>query len=189
MRNYFNKSAILDCDCFVADYTEATDSRKGVEISTSPFTDIPFFHLKKISHGNILYLAVNFEEYPTFIKGIRNCECAFSSISDCRRPWLLMLETKYCAPENTENHAFKAYSQMHETLSKLESEKLLNRQERNVYFVYSVPGHDECIPFGAFTISQNDTLKAFEQQNIQLLGYNTMLIATPEYLFAPKVKV
>lgn len=189
MKDYFNKSEIFDCDCYVADYTEATDSQKGVEISTSPFSDIPFFHLRKATHGNIIYLAVNFEKYPNFIKGIQNCECAFSAISDCRKPWLLLLETKYCAPENTENHAFKAYSQMYDTLSRLESEKLVDKSQRNIYFVYSVPGHDECTPFGAFTINQNDTLKILEEQNIQLLGYNTILIATPEYLFAPKVMV
>ncbi len=189
MKEYFSKSPIFDGDCYVADFTDATESRRGVEISTNPFDDFPQFHLKKAGSGNISYLAVNFEKYPTFIQGIENCECAFSAISDCRRPWLLMLETKYCTADNIEGYTYKAYSQMYSTFSKLTSLNLVKPDERNIYFVYSVPGHSDKAPFGAFTISQNATLEKMESEGIHLLGNNTMLIATPEYLFSPRLRI
>lgn len=162
---------------------------RKVEISATPFQDIKFFHLEKFGRGKIRYLAVNFEQYPAFIKGIENCECCFSAFAECNKTWLLMLETKYCKPENVEGHAFKAYSQMNETLSKMETLHLVDRTQRNVYFAYSVPEHDDLIPFGAFTITQNEILQKLERSGIHLLGNNRLLITTPQYLFEPQIHV
>ncbi len=64
MEKYFKNSKVLHGDCFVADYTNESNSKRGVVMSDVPFEDIEFFHLKKISNSNITYLAVNFEEYP-----------------------------------------------------------------------------------------------------------------------------
>lgn len=184
MRSYFNRSPIFDCDCFVADYTNMTDSQVGVKISTEPFSDIPYFHLKKRSqHQHLPYLAVNLEDYPQFIENTQNCECVFSAVREEGKKWLLLLETKYCAPDNIEMHAFKAYAQMSATLSKLEKLELAGRSRQRVYFAYSVPGQDEKSPFGSFAISQNETLKSLQEEGIHLLPYNTVVVATPEYLF------
>ncbi len=186
MKDYFKDSAVLDSDCYVADYTKSTGSRKGVVISLEPFPDIDFFHLKKRNKGqSIPYLAVNLEEYSNFIVGTENCECLFSSLKDDGRSWILFLETKYCSPDNIERYAFKAHSQMKETLLKLESMGLVNRAKKRIYFAYSVPGQDERSPFGNFAISQNETLTQLKAEGIQLLPYNTVVIATPEYLFRP----
>lgn len=190
MINYFDRSRIFEGDCYVADYTNCTNSRRGVEISETPFADIPFFHLKKQGRGNLRYLGISFEDYGMFIKGIDNCECCFSSLAECNKPWLMMLETKYCTnPDNIEGYVFKANMQMNETLTKMESLGLTDRKHHNVYFVYAVPGHDDEIPFGAFTLSQNDVLKALDESGIHLIGNNTMLIATASRLLVPPVKV
>lgn len=186
MENYFKNSLVLDSDCYVADYTKSTGSRKGVVISLVPFPDIAYFHLKKRNKGqSIPYIAVNLEEYCDFIAGAENCECLFSSLRDEGRSWILFLETKYCGPDNIERYTFKAHSQMKETLCKLESMGLVDRSKKRIYFAYSVPGHDERSPFGSFTFSQNETLQKLEDENIRLLPYNTVVIATPEYLFQP----
>lgn len=186
MRKLFDRAPVLDCDCFVADYTNQTNSRKGVAISLVPFGDIPYFTLKKLNRSQKMpYLAVNLEEYPAFISGIENCECVFSSMSDGRRPWMLFLETKYCEPQNIENHAVKACSQMICTLEKLEKTGVADRNGRRVFFAYSVPGRDEMVPFGAFTLSQDASLN-LNEQGITVFGYNTVLIATPAHLFVPK---
>lgn len=78
---------------------------------------------------------------------------------------------------------------MKETLDKLVYVGAINQAERRIYFVYSVPEHGDMIPFGAFTRNQNDTLSSYENDGIQLLGNNTMLIATPNYLFELKKRI
>lgn len=189
MRTLFNISPIFNCDCYVADYSELTNNNKKVVISTVPFTDISYFHFhKKRKQDNIPYLAVNLEEYPHLIKGSENCECVFQAISDIPNTWIMLLELKYCKAENTETYGYKAYSQMDRTLSLLEKWGCADRHVNNVYFVYSVPEHPEKEPFGAWTLSQNDTLKGIEASGIHMLGYCRMLIATPRFLFPPKIR-
>ncbi|MDE6310503.1 MAG: hypothetical protein K2L96_01630 [Muribaculaceae bacterium] len=189
MINYFRNSAILNCDCYVADYTNSTGNARGVEISTSPFDDIDYFHLKKkISDQNLPYLAVNLEKYPAFIKGIENCECVFSSLSEAKKTWILMLETKYCEAHNIEDYTIKACSQMEETLCKLEKLNLTSRTQKRVYFAFSIPEHSDKAPFGAFTLSQDYGLK-MKEKGIHVLGYNTVLIATASFLQIPLCKI
>lgn len=60
MLTLFDKSDILDCDCYVADYTESSNNKKKVEISTKPFDDIAYFHFQKRRQSDkIPYIAVN----------------------------------------------------------------------------------------------------------------------------------
>lgn len=189
MERYFSNSQIFDSDCYVADYTNATDSQEGVVISSEPFEDIPFFHLKVRKKKEIKYIAVNLEKYPAFISGIDNCECVFSPLSHYNRPWTLLLETKYCQPDNIEGYTFKAFSQMNETYERLIDKGLVKRDRGNVYFTFSVPGHSDYRPFGAFTLSQNDTLREIQERGIHFLGENTLLVATASHILVPKQKV
>lgn len=189
MEGYFSHSQIFESDCYVADYTNATSSQKGVVISENPFDDIAYFHLHEVREGQIRYLAVNLEQYPAFIDGIDNCECIFSALSEYRKPWLLLLETKYCKPDNIEGHTYKAFTQMFETFGKLVNEGLVENSGRNVYFTFSVPEHTDLRPFGSFTLSQNETLKAIKERGIHLLGENSLLIATASHLLIPKSKI
>lgn len=187
LEDYFTRSKRFTGDCYVADFTNISGNLKGVVISEQPFEDIASFHLKKHSPSNIEYVGVNFEEHPAFISGIENCECMFMAVSPVKKPWILMLELKYCDEDNIENYAYKAYSQMRSTLGKIDKLNIIDSSKFNRYFVYSVPGHDAGIcPFGAFTRTQNETLRSFEDSGIHLLGNNQMLIATPSYLFEPK---
>ena len=190
MKKYFCIQETWDCDCFVADYTNATDNKKGVVISKYPFEDIAYFHLKKINQNqNIRYIIVNLEEYPAFTKGAKNCECVFASVNEVSKPWVLFLETKYCDAKNIEGWTLSAIKQMKTTLSRLEEEGLIDRETHNIYFAYSVPGHDEDAPFGAFSVTQDMVLNMRIKEKITLFRHNTVLIATPQYLFEPKVPI
>lgn len=186
LTKHFQRCTLHEADVYVADYTNRTGSRIGVVISENTFDDIACFHLKKHTGSNIRYVAVNFEEYPAFKSGIKNCECMFASAHDTKKPWLMLLEMKYCEAGNIETYTYKAFSQMKETLAKLVSDGIVERDSHRIYFVYSVPEHTEAIPFGAFTLSQNETLRCYEEENIHLIGNNTMLIATPSHLIEPK---
>lgn len=184
------KPVIFEGDCYVADYTHDSKNEKGVVISETPFDDITYFQLRKVGRGKIVYQAINLENFSAFIKGIDNCECIFNALSECRRPWLMFLETKYVEkPENIDNYPVKAYTQMAETLGKLEEIGLVKPEERRIYFVYSSPPYSSYQPFGEFAISQNDYLKTLEEKGIILLGYNEMLILTPQYLRIPERRI
>lgn len=190
MDKLFDRSQVLDCDCYVADYSEMTQDEKKVVISLEPFSDIAYFHLhKKNKNNRIPYLAVNLEEYPAFRKGIENCECVFKAISHNESSWLMFLELKYCKSDHIESYCFKAYSQMNEILTKLEAHGVSDRSKNNVYFVYSVPDYPEKVPFGAWVVSQNDILKGFEESGIHLIGDCKVLIATPKHLQTPKIHI
>lgn len=204
LKEYFGKAEIMDSDCYVADFTEYTKNspdKRGVEISKVPFNENPkqlpkdlpddfnYFHLKKSPRGNIRYVAVNLEEHDYFTKdGENNCECVFESLAECKKPWLMFLEMKYCAEKNTDKWTNKACKQMKETYEKLEREGLLVPDSRNVYFVYSVP-RNQNEPFGSFESTQSDVLEFIEKNNIHPLGYNTVLIATASHLQPPKKKL
>lgn len=190
LKEYFDKSRTFDCDCYVADFTEQTNNRRGVEISSIPFEDIDYFHLKK-KHQNqsTPYLAINLEEYPAFVKGKENCECVFVSTSQKAKPWSLFLETKYChAPENIEEYQSKTILQMDATLKNLEENGLMNGEDFNIYFAYSVPTQSESEPFYPFSFKM-DFILELQAKGIKFYGYNTVLIATPQYLQIPYKQV
>lgn len=190
MKDYFQHTIELNCDCYVADFTEDSHNERGVEISVVPFEeiseDIPYFHLKKEGHGNLSYLAVNLEENTSFTKGIDNCECVFSSLAECRKPWLMFLEMKYCDPKNTGRYVNKACRQMKETAEKLERENIIRLKDRRVYFVYSVPRNHDGEPFGFSETSQDDVISFMKENSVRFLGYNKVLIATADRLFPPR---
>ncbi len=190
MRELFNNSQPLNGDCFVADYTDMTGSKRGVEISETPFEDITYFHLKKHGRGDISYQAINLEKYPSFIKGIDNCECIFNALSKCRRPWLLFLETKYChKEENIDNYPVDAHKQMAATLKKLVDLGKVDVDSRRIYFVFSVPPFPTKEPFGSFVTTQSEALRLLEEKGVVMLGYNSMLILTTHYLKTPDVRI
>lgn len=193
----------LDSDCYVADFTEYTKNspdKRGVEISRHPFDnpkllpkglpkDFNYFHLKKSPTCNSGYIVVNIEENDFFSKeGEENCECLFESLSDCKKPWLMFLEMKYCDAKNTDNWTNKACKQMKATYEKLEKESLLIPGSRNVYFVYSVPRNSN-EPFGAFKTTQSEVLAFINDKDIHTLGYNTLLIATASHIHPVKKTV
>lgn len=190
MKEYFKTSDIYNCDCYVADYTDQTKNRQGVVIARIPFHDIDYFHLKKSNQSqNTPYLAINLEQYKSFTKGIENCECIFYSLAECRKPWVMFLETKYCKkPEKIEEYSSKTISQMESTLCRLEKLKLMNRRDHRVYFVYSVPGQKEYEPFYSF-VNSPDKISRYKEEGIHLFGYNSILIATSSHLLIPPKKV
>ena len=77
MDKFFNKAKTYCSDCYVVDYTNETNSKRGVEIHTEQPEDIAYFHVK--DPKKIEYWGINFEEHPAFFKGVSQCECMFAS--------------------------------------------------------------------------------------------------------------
>ncbi len=188
LKRRFHKARSLRHDCFVADYTEYTASQVGVVMSETPFDDIEAFHLQSGRHP-VSYLAVNLEEHPSFIKHIENCECFFMSTTPCDRPWLLFLELKYCKARNIGSHAAKAIHQMACVLRKLVDENVIDADRYRIYFNYSSPSNNRRQPFTHFMHTPADILDLIEQYDAYYLGFNHLIIAGPQFIRAPKIRI
>ncbi len=184
----FKRARLLSGDCYVADYTEYTASQCGVVISDVPFGNIESFHLQRGRH-HVDYIAVNLEEYPAFIRRIENCECFFVSTGPCERPWLLFLELKYCKARNIGSHATKAVHQMASVLRKLVDEEVIDPDRYRIYFDYSSPTNNRRQPFTHFMQTPADVLELVERYNAYYLGFNHLIIAGPQFIRAPKMRI
>ncbi len=179
---------MLDGDCFVADYTECSHSRSGVVISGEPFDDIDSFHLMQ-GRRRVRYVAVNLENHPAFVRGIENCECFFASATPCERPWLLLLELKYCKPRNIGGYTSKAIHQMASVLRKLIDENIIGAEDYRIYFNYASPSNRRTQPFFHFVQTPASALELLDRYNAYFLGFNRLVIASPQYIRSPKVRL
>ena len=184
----FRHARLLRDDCYVADYTEQSHSRRGVSMSGEPFDDIDAFHLRQ-GRRPVEYVAVNLEEHKAWVRGIANCECFFVSSARVERPWLLFLELKYCKAKNVGGHASKAISQMAAVLRKLADERVLDPDDYRIYFNYSSPANRRRQPFTAFMHTPADALDIVERYNAWFLGFNELVIASPQHIRSPKIRI
>lgn len=184
----FRSARYYSDDCFVADYSEATHSRAGVVISEREFDDIDCFTLRGC-RPKVTYVGVNLEEHPSFIRGIPNCECFFVSAEPCLRPWILFLELKYCKARNLGGHSTKAVTQMASVLRKLVSDNIINPADYRIYFNYSSPSNRKRQPFSNFLQTQSNALKLIRRSNACFFGFNELIIASGEFIRAPKRRI
>jgi len=176
-------------DVFVADYTQVTNNARKLEFFSAAPTDIQCFHLKNKKTAPILVYAISFEKNPSIFKGNKNCECLLTSEANDKKPWVLLLEMKYCLEKNIDENSEDAYIQLKRTYTLLEAKGIIDTNYMNVYLNISIPDHSQKEPFLSFANTQSDSLTAYKEQGIQILGRNTILIATPNYLFEQKRKV
>lgn len=188
MLKKFRRACMMDGDCYVADYTEYSHSRAGVVMSSEPFDDIESFRLMRGRHP-VRYVAVNLEEHPAFIKGIENCECFFASATQCDKPWLLFLELKYCKARNIGSHANKAIHQMASVLRKLVQEEVIDAEDYRIYFNYSSPANRRRQPFTHFVQTPATALDLIDEFNAYFLGFNQLIIASPQFIRSPKMRI
>lgn len=189
MNKHFNKAKLYHADCYVADYTLQTKSKRGVELSEIPFSDIAFFRLT--NPKNIVYWGVNFEEHAAFFidsithKALSQCECMFVSHYAQKKAWACLVEMKYCLEPNIEANADKAYKQLLDTLAYLKKNGVLSDQTHRFYLNYSVPDHSNREPFTSFRYTPEDLL-FYKKRGITLLGYNNVLILNEAFVKVPQ---
>lgn len=174
-------------DVYVADYTNLTQNMRKLEISDVEPMGIDYFVLK--NRIPIPVYGVNFEENPAFVAGSKMCECLFTPQRANSKPWVMLLEMKYCELKNLNHNAEDAFVQLKSSLAYLETKGVIDAEQHRVYLVVSLPMHTEHEPFMNFRITQEDSLRAFEEKGVHVLGVNSVLIATPNYLFEQKKKV
>lgn len=183
----FPKIDLYNGDVYVADYTNQTNSARKLEFFEEPPVDIDYFHL--VNRQFIPIYGVNFEKNSSFVDGHKMCECLFTPQLANNKPWLMLMEMKYCEEDNVYSNSLDAFIKLKRAFAYMHDEMhLLNPQEQNIYLVVSIPNHAELEPFDGFRDmqDQNDAIEAYRQLNVKVFATNTVLIATPNYLFERK---
>ena len=190
MDKTFTKAVTCSGDAWLMDYTEQTDSARGVEIHFAAPTDIEAMHLK--NPRCMEYLAVNFEEHLDFFRcadgsTVSNCEAMFVSTSGTM-PWLLLAELKYGLEKNARKNTKEAKDQLLDTLDHLRLKGLVSETSHNFYMNSCSPGNSAKEPFLNFKKTQLDKLEAYSKQGykINVLGYNDLLILSQSLVLVPK---
>ena len=180
---------VSNLDSFVVDYTNDDDksiARRGVEITPKdPGYVHGAFHL--IDVCGVDYYTVNFEHNPAFFTGddekkLRNCECMFSSCYAKKRKWVLLLEMKYSKEKNIKENAVDALDELEKTRDRLIGKGVLNHDEYRLYFDISFPEHTSREPFQSFIFNQDELLDYKEKQKVNLMGFNSVLVANGAFL-------
>lgn len=175
-------------DVYVADYTRQTNSVRKLEFSEEAPTDIAYFHLENRKHVPVY--GVNFEKHPAFVAGHPMCECLFTPQSANNKPWVMLLEMKYCEYANVARNSEDAFLQLKHSYAYLREEKgLLDPTRQNIYLVISIPEHSEQEPFDGFRGVQDEALEEYRRLRITVFARNAVLVATPNYLFEKKTAV
>ena len=176
---------IISGDIYVADYTNQTNSVRKLEILSTPPTDIECFYL--YNKQRLQIYAVNFEKYPAYVNGNQMCECLFTPVFANNKPWVLLMEMKYCEYGNVKANAMDAFLKLKHAYTYLhEITKLIDPKEQNIYLSVSIPNHSNLEPFNSFMSTQTDALRLYDEQGIKVLTRNSILVATPNYLFEIK---
>ena len=133
------------------------------------------------------YFTVNFEHAPAFFTGedgkkLRNCECMFSSCYAKKKKWALLLEMKYSKEKNIQENAIDALDELEKTRDRLMEKGVLNHDEYRLYFDISFPEHTSREPFQSFLFGPKELLDYKENQKVNLMGYNSVLVANGAYL-------
>lgn len=193
MNNHFTESNQLVSysqgeDGFIVDYTNKTDSLRGVELLKSPPNDINYFQL--INRGAIEFWGVNFEKCSSlFKKGSENCECMFVAKQAKNLKWACLVELKYCLdkePNLTENINY-AKSQLINTLQILFDNAVLNNKDYKIYLNISIPDSAQ-IPFTSF-LTTPDIIAQSKEEGFILYGFNKLKILNASFLVPNKEKI
>ena len=115
--------------------------------------------------------------------GVRQCESMFTPVTG-DRPFVLLLEMKYCLPKNADENSLDAFLQLKRTLTYLEQKEIINRNQHRIYLNISIPW-SSAEPFESFRDTQNDIIEALENDKIAILGYNSLLIHTETHIKVP----
>lgn len=148
---------------------------------------IAYFKLSTAPKRSVEFWGVNFEQNPSVMGGVKQCEGMFTPVKG-DKPFVLLLEMKYCLPRNKDENSLDAFLQLKHTLRYLEDKKIVNRKEHRIYLNVSIPWSDQ-EPFDSFKYTQDDIIKTLENDNITILGYNSLLIHTETHIDVPKCKV
>jgi len=177
---------MYDRTIYVADYTNQTNSQRGVEISTQRPNDISSFVL--VNRSKVDFYAVNLDRNKGLTGGETQCECLCCGAKANKKRWVLFLEMKYCLDKNIGERSREALSQLRHTRDYFFDNNLLDPETCRVYFNISIPDYSNLEPFTQFSFSQNELLSMKIDEKTVLWGHNRIEILNGSYLGTPSGK-
>lgn len=186
MNRHFSHISSHSSHFYIVDYTQQTNSAKGVEISDTPFTDIQYCTVN--NPNNIDCWGVNFEKNRRVFKiegttsYASQCECLISSKHAKKKGWLCLMELKYCLEKNVESNSEEAFNQLIDCFVFLKNKGIIDLKKHRVYFNVSIPDHSNKQPFNSFSFSQDRIIDLKKTKSIQFLGFNELNVLNEAYL-------
>ena len=180
MNRHFSNISSHSAHFYIADYTEQTQSVKGVEISDKPFDDIHYCTIN--NPRSIECWCVNFERNRSVFKisetseYASQCECMIASKNAQKKGWVCLIELKYCLEKNVENNSENAFNQLVACFVFLKSKGIIDLKKHRVYFNISIPDHSSKQPFNSFSFSQDRILDLNKTKSVHFLGYNEIKV-------------
>lgn len=182
---------------FVTDYTHYNEDGahcpvqwKGVVISPEKSEILASFLLA--NESGVEFEAINLEHNPALLKRAdgslaSQCECVFKAVRhDNQRPWMLLLELKYCQAKNIKRNIGEALGQLKKSYLFLRDEKhLMGVRTVKPYFVISTPENSPWDVSDASFFDQDDLLEIKkEYDGAQLYYTNSMEVVNTSLLKA-----
>lgn len=193
MNRFFNHAEVYHGDAFLMDYSDQTNSARGVEIYPTKPVDIAAMHI----HNPTLlsYWIVNLERHVDFFRKadgsiVSNCEALLAS-QGVTCPWMLLVELKYGLEKNAKKNTKLAKDQLLDTLDFLVTKNVVTHKSHHFYLNSAAPAYDTLEPFLNFKQTQTERLEILRRNGckIHMLGYNNLLILSDQYIGIPKVKI
>ncbi len=181
-----NKSTYTS-DLYIYDYTNSTQSKRGVEASIERPDDIGPFYLR--NRNAIKFDFVNFEQNAALFK--RNdgttasqCECMCVAARDKdEKGWLMLLELKYCQEKNISSNVSDALDQLIAARNWfIEKNPPIIEPEHRLYFAISSPGNSLTDVFDAFFPDPDKSLEVKTEYGATILFSNEVEIMTAKHL-------
>lgn len=163
-------------DIYVADYTEQTQHKRGVEIFDTKPSDIDSFFInnpKSIEIGAVIFDNNSFTYSNGYAKS--QCEaCLFSNQSN-DEGWILFTELKYSIEsKNNRNNFKKAIRQLYKTRYYYLEKGIFDKKKNRCYLVVSLPKQGE--PFSNFVLTPERISDLKIKHNIILKATNSVKI-------------
>lgn len=169
-------------DIYVADYTEQTSNRRGVEILDTKPSDIESFFInnpKLIEVG-----AVIFDNYSfTYSNGNAKsqCEACLFPYQSKDESWILFTELKYSSKsKRNRRNLRKAICQLYKTRYHYLDERIFDKRKNRCYLIASLPQQDE--PFPNFILDTDLITRLKIKHNVILRLTNSVKILDDKML-------
>ena len=179
MNRFFSVVKDHTSNLYIADYTLQSNGQKKVQISNTPFTNIPFFSINNPT--NHFFQSVNFEKNK--LKNcsgnlIKQCECLCASRDN--NGWICLIELKYCTAKNIRGNVSVAYQQLVSTYNFIKSKNVLAGRKL-IYLIFSLPEHNRA-PFENFIFTQAELQRIRRSEGYIIRGINSIEIENATHL-------
>lgn len=167
-------------DLYIADYTQQTQSRRGVVIESTLPNDIYSFPIRNPNSVNICTVIFDGKSFVDGEDSLSQCECmGFANAEATNHPWVLLLELKYCTRKNAKSNIIGATKQVFKTLEHLKAANVISGKQR-CYLIVSLPNPSNQ-PYDGWGLTQDEKTE-LKAQNIYFKATEKLVIVNEKMI-------